>query len=324
MRKLGHIVGVAAVFFSLAAARSELAQAQTRLVTQGLATPVTPNLFACAPHPPRNFRASPVGRITAKDGTVLTVPAEVAYASGPKLADLYNDCSGVVPQHFSEMDAAKVPVVEIDPDGEVVTGTIIGDNYFELYVNGRLVGVDAVPYTPFNSAIVRFKVKRPYTIALKLVDWEERLGLGMETNARGGDWYAGDGGAIARFSDGTVTDASWKAQAFYIAPLANPDDVIEKGNVHDTSQLGRVYPAAKLPDCKERCFAVHYPIPPDWAAPGFDDSSWPHAAEFTDADVGVDHLPAFTRYPEAFAGAHWIWSSNLVLDNLVLARRTVR
>jgi hypothetical protein len=40
--------------------------------------------------------------------------------------------------------------------------------------------------------------------------------------------------------------------------------------------------------------------------------------------VGVDHLPAFTRYPEAFAGARWIWSYNLVFDNLVLARKTVR
>jgi len=296
----------------------------SRIVTQGLAETVTQSLFACAPNPPRNFRASPVGRITARDGTVLIVPADVAYAAGAKLADLYNDCSGATPGHFADVKLDSVPVVEIDRDGDVITGTIIGDNYFELYVNGRLVGVDAVPYTPFNSAVVRFRVKRPYTIALKLVDWEERLGLGMETNPRGGNWYAGDGGAIARFSDGTVTDASWKAQTFYIAPLASPDDVIENGNVHDTSKLGRVYPAAKLPGCRDRCFAVHYPIPAGWAAPGFDDSSWPSAVEFTNEDVGVDHLPAFTRYPEAFAGARWIWSSNLVLDNLVLARKTVR
>ena len=56
-----------------------------------------------------------------------------------------------------------MPIVEIDKDGEVVTGFIIADNYFQLYVNGKLVGVDAVPYTPFNSSIVRFRVKRPYT-----------------------------------------------------------------------------------------------------------------------------------------------------------------
>ena len=69
---------------------------------------------------------------------------------------------------------------------------------------------------------------------------------------------------------------------------------------------------------------MHYPIPDNWAAPNFDDSRWPKAFEFTNEDVGVDHVPAYTRYPEAFAGARWIWSNNLVFDNLVLARKTVR
>jgi hypothetical protein len=144
----------------------------------------------------------------------------------------------------------------------------------------------------------------------------------METN-RGTDWHAGDGGLIARFSDGTVTDSTWKAQSFYIAPLAQPDDVVENGNIHDTSKLGRVYPIAKAPPCRERCFAVHYPVPENWAEPNFDDSSWPRAHEFTDNDVGVEHIPAYIRYPEAFTGARWIWSLNLVFDNLVLARKTV-
>lgn len=75
---------------------------------------------------------------------------------------------------------ASVPIVEIDPDGEVITGFIVGDNYFENYVNGKLVSVDDTPYTPFNSAIVKFKVKRPYTVTILGVDWDEHLGLGME------------------------------------------------------------------------------------------------------------------------------------------------
>jgi hypothetical protein len=293
-----------------------------RMVTQGLAKTVTDNLFACAANI-HSFRKSPVGEIAAEDGTVLIVPAPTAYASGRKLADLYNDCSGVTPERFSNVQPDKVPIVEIDPDGEVITGFIVADNYFELYVNGKLVGVDPVPYTPFNSAVVRFKAKRPITYALMLVDWEERLGLGMETN-QGNDWHAGDGGLVARFSDGTVTDASWKAQSFYIAPLAQPSDVVENGNIHDTGKLGRVYPGAKVPDCRERCVAVHYPVPDNWAAADFDDNRWPAAFEFTDAEVGVDHIPAYTRYPEAFAPACWIWSQNLVLDNLVLVRKTVR
>ena len=87
-----------------------------------------------------------------------------------------------------------MPIVEIDPDGEVITGYIVADNYFKLYVHGKLIGVDPIPFTP------RFKAKPPYTYALKAVDWEERLGLGMETN-QGNHWHAGDGGLIARFSD---------------------------------------------------------------------------------------------------------------------------
>jgi len=293
-----------------------------RLVTQGLAKTVIDNLYPCGVTL-NNYRPSPVGTIAAADGTVLTVPAPTAFAAGPKFSDLFNQCDRVTPARFADVKPETVPIVEIDPDGEVITGYLIGDNYFELYVNGRLVGVDPVPYTPFNSVIVRFRAKRPYTYALKLVDWEDKLGLGMERN-QGNEWHAGDGGAVARFSDGTVTDATWKAQSFYIAPLARPEDVVEHGNVHETASLGRVYPGARVPGCRERCFAVHYPIPDGWAAPGFDDSRWPDAFEFTDAEVGVDHLPAYTRYPEAFAGARWIWSYNLVFDNLVLARKTVR
>jgi len=50
----------------------------------------------------------------------------------------------------------------------------------------------------------------------------------------------------------------------------------------------------------------------------------PRAWEFTDQEIGVTNLPAYTRYPELFDGARWIWSQNLVLDNVVIARKTVR
>jgi hypothetical protein len=36
---------------------------------------------------------------------------------------------------------------------------LVADNYFELYING-MIGVDATPFTPFNSHMVRFRVKR--------------------------------------------------------------------------------------------------------------------------------------------------------------------
>jgi len=50
-----------------------------------------------------------------------------------------------------------------------------------------------------------------YTIAVKVIDWEENLGLGSENN-RGKKFHPGDGGFIASFSDGTVTNDKWKAQ----------------------------------------------------------------------------------------------------------------
>jgi hypothetical protein len=163
--------------------------------------------------------------------------------------------------------------------------------------------------------------------AIMGVDWEEHLGLGMEVfplGPKGNPWHPGDGGIIARFSDGTVTDSTWKAQSFYIAPLNSPDEVVEKGNVHDTTPLGRVHPVAKKPPCQEKCYAVHYPIPKNWMSPRFNDSGWPRAYEYTDTDIGVTNLPAYTRYPELFEGARWIWSINLVFDNVVIARKTVR
>ena len=148
-----------------------------RMVTQGEATKIiNPNVYPdCPQHNPRmNIRKSAVGQITATDGTVITVPAETAAGKGlgPKSYDLYNECKQITPANTSEVSTANVPVVEIDADGDVITGYIVADNYYEMYVNGKLVSVDNTPYTPFNSAIVKFKAKRPYTLAFLLVDWE--------------------------------------------------------------------------------------------------------------------------------------------------------
>jgi len=299
-----------------------------RMVTQGRARTIVENLYQC-PVKVGNHRISGVGQITATDGTVITVPAETALQKGlgPKSQDLYNECTQIVPKNSAEVSTAGVPVIEIDSDGEVITGFIVADNYYEMWVNGKLVSVDNTPYTPFNSSIVKFKVKRPYTIAFLLADWEENLGLGSEMfpiGPSGKPWYPGDGGLIAKFSDGTVTDSSWKAQSFYIGPLMDPKEVVERGNMHEVYRLGRVHPFAKRPTCEDKCYAVHYAIPANWQSLRFNDSNWPRAWEYTDDDVGVDNLPAYTRYPELFAGARWIWTINLVFDNMVIARKTVR
>lgn len=293
-----------------------------RSTTQGRAVTTEAGLLDCS-HV-RGSRISRLGKIRSSDGKEWVTPAKVNWREGPRMTDLYNECLDVRRASVQELDLDSVPIQEIDADGEVVTGYLFGDNYFELYVNDVLVGVDSTPYAPFNASVVRFRAKRPVTYAVKLVDWEENLGLGTE--ALGGvAHHPGDGGFIASFSDGTATDHTWRAQSFYIAPLSSPDDVVERGLVHDTSALGSHYPIAEPnADCADRCYAVHYPIPSNWTAPGFDDAGWPAAAEFTEGQVAADQ-PAFQNFrPQLTAGgATFIWSSNLVLDNLVLARKTV-
>ena len=122
-----------------------------RMVTQGPATPFIETLYKC-PVTVANHRLSSVGKITATDGTVIIVPAETALQKGlgPKSADLYSECAQITPKNASEVSAKDVPVVVVDPDGEVITGYIVADNYYEMWVNGKLVSVDNTPYTPFN------------------------------------------------------------------------------------------------------------------------------------------------------------------------------
>ena len=285
--------------------------------TQGRAPIITTeNLLNCSLP---GARVSAVGTITATDGKDWIVPAENTFEAGPKAADLYNECTQTTYNSVQEVDLESIPVAEIDPDGEIITAYIFADNYFELYVNGELIAVDSVPFTPFNSSIVRFKVKKPVTYAVKLIDWEENLGLGTESN-RGSAYHPGDGGFVASFSDGTVTDGSWKAQTFYIAPLENPDSVKEVGNVRDSSNAN-----AENPNCDESCYALHYPVPENWFSDRFDDTDWPQAITYANETVGVNNKRSYTNFSDVFIGANaeFIWSSNLVLDNLVLARKTV-
>ncbi len=55
-----------------------------RIVTQGLAKTVTEDLIPCAVNEPgMNIRKNPVGEITAKDGTKLTVPTASNYQTAP-------------------------------------------------------------------------------------------------------------------------------------------------------------------------------------------------------------------------------------------------
>lgn len=160
---------------------------------------------------------------------------------------------------------------------------VYADNWFMLYINGRLVAVDSIDFIPHNVVSVDILPEYPMTIAVLAKDNADPK-TGMEY----GD-HIGDGGFILKFSDGTVTNAKWKAKNFFHGPIGR-----------DTAN-----PKVK-----------HDPLPADWWAVDFDDSAWPAAREFTEEQVGPK--PAF--YQQDFQRARFIWSEDLALDNTVLFR----
>lgn len=286
--------------------------AQTSSVSQGIGNTLQANMM---PNCPSNH-TTPLGTITSSDGVVWQVPAPIHFSTSNFLSDLHNSCNNVVPNALSNIDLSNIPVHVLDNDGDTITGYLFCDNYFELYINGQFIGVDAVPFTPFNSSVVRFKVSKPYTISVLLVDWEENLGLGTEVQATT-NYHPGDGGFIAQFSDGTVTDSTWKAQVFYLAPLDDPNIVSELPNhVRSTAT------ASNNPSCTNNCYAVHFPIDSNWTKTDYDDSFWPNAYLYTAAQV--TNQPAYTNFANTcWSNSKFIWTSNLILDNLVLTRKKV-
>jgi hypothetical protein len=284
-------------------------------VIKGKAEVKVSTLFTCENG---RSRPSPVG-VKKADGQEFIVPAKVQYEKEHFAKNLYDECSKVVPKSLSEVNLSSVPIIEIDNDGDVITGYIFADNYFELFINGKLVGIDPVPFTPFNSNVVRFKVKKPYDIAIKVVDWEENSGLGSENN-RGKRFHPGDGGLIASFSDGTKTNSNWFAQTFYTSPIYDLKCAEEIGEqrVTKTCDTNGV-------DEYIDTYSLHWDIPVNWES---NESylSWPNSVEFTEDEIGVNNKKAYMNFREQFSGsgASFIWSSNIILDNLVLFRYKVK
>lgn len=298
----------------------------TASVSKGAATVLSENIFDCS-----KGRKSPIGSATATDGSIWIVPSEVNFSASnfPFASDLYNSCSGNKYNSATEAIAALdgSDIITIDSAGELITAYVFADNYFEMYINGIAVGKDNVPFTQFNSNIIRFKVNKPFTIAMKLVDWEENSGLGSERN-QGYSHHPGDGGMIAVFTDnmGTIlakTDAKWKSQTFYTSPIKDLSCPTENGFLRLTA------------DCNTNgtndgttFYALHWKLPTNWYELSFDDSSWPNASTYTNATVGVDNKPAYTNFTSIFDNiandAQFIWSTNLILDNEVIVRYTVK
>lgn len=297
----------------------------TASVTQGTGTTTTPSLYSCP-----GGRIPAMGSIMAFDATAWSVPAEVHFtdATFPFASDLHNPCTGATypdaATALAALDGSDILVV--DAGGELITAYLFADNYFELYINGMPVGKDNVPYTQFNSNIVRFRVNRPFTIAMLLVDWEEHLGLGSE-NSNGFLYHPGDGGVVAVFKDSTnavvaMTNGDWRAQTFYTSPIIDLSCPQENGQL-------RLSNACSTADSNDGTpyHGLHWPRPAGWMDATFNDASWPAASTYSNATVGVNNKPAYTNFTDIFDDpAHdavFIWSTNLILDNEVIVRHTV-
>ena len=85
---------------------------------------------------------------------------------------------------------------------DTMKAAIYADNWFAMYINGRLVAVDSIDFLPHNVVAVDLLPEYPMTIGVLAKD---------NADPKTGCEYGrsiGDGGFILKFADGTVTDAS--------------------------------------------------------------------------------------------------------------------
>jgi hypothetical protein len=164
--------------------------------------------------------------------------------------------------------------------------TAYADNWFAVFINGKLVAADAIDFLPHNQIAVRVLPEYPLTIAVLAKDNAEPA-TGLEYGNR-----IGDAGFILRLGDSIVTNSRWKAKAFHRGPL-NRDTVNPR--------------------------VERTPLPAGWHEPGFDDSAWPNAREYPVEQVRPDG----DYVADDFTGARFIWSEDLELDNTVILRTTV-
>jgi hypothetical protein len=169
---------------------------------------------------------------------------------------------------------------------DTTKANVYADNWFVLYLNGKLTAVDSIDFLPHNVVSVDILPEYPMTIAVMAKDNADPK-TGLEYGS-----HIGDAGFILKFADGTVSNASWKAKSFFKGPL-NRDVANPK--------------------------VEHTPIPEDWFAVNFDDSKWPNATEYN--QERIDPKEAF--FKSDFTGARFIWTDDLDLENTVILRARI-
>ena len=188
---------------------------------------------------------------------------------------------------LSVLPAVAQPPGTVKPTlAHTITLNAYADNWCAIFINGKLVAVDAIDFLPHNQISIKILPEYPMTIAVLAKDNAEPA-TGLEYGNK-----IGDAGFILKLGNGTVTNANWKAKAFFRGPL--------NSNVTNPT-------------------VERTPLPPRWYATDFDDSAWGYATEYTAERVGPDG-----DYVAAdFTTAKFIWTSDLNLDNTVVFRTTV-
>ena len=187
------------------------------------------------------------------------------------------------------------------------TAEVWADNWFSLYINGKLVGQDSVAITTeksFNSDRITFTASYPFTIAMVAKDFKQNdTGLEYIGTDR---QQMGDGGIVAQFTDtatGRVvatTSSAWRGLVIHQAPLNKSCEKSSKPEIDCTSRIASE--------------------PSGWTQTAFNDSSWPSANTYSKEQVGVK---------DGYNNISWssdaqiIWTSDLKIDNTILWRYTV-
>jgi hypothetical protein len=181
------------------------------------------------------------------------------------------------------------------------------DNWFALYINGKLVGEDSVPITTersFNSEQITFKATYPLTIGLIGKDFKENdSGLEYIGSNR---QQIGDGGVILQIRESksgrvvVTTGKKWKVLAIQQAPL-NSECVKSTDPIRD-------------------CKSVEKLIPATWFKSTYSDSGWPFAREYSESEVGVKDGYLDIKWDQK---AKLIWGEDLKVDNTLLFRYKV-
>ena len=241
-------------------------------------------------------------------------------------------CQATTPNSARALEAV------CDGQPRKVVGTVYCDNKFTLWVNGKEVASDPVPFTPHQAVRVQFDWdgSSDITYAVLCEDFASDSGYEYIETERP---QLGDGALIAQFDDGakTATSSDWK---IHVATFGPTDASIANGC---------------SPTNLAACAVEDRGIPAGWTEAEFDDRQWNVATSYSARQAGWGRSPSWSSSDgccgmtspadrsslgcdaavtrdqcleprSEFSGsdAEFIWGAELERDNKVLFRHTAR